>query len=125
MKTTKRKTESLGASKFHDFATDPLFEGIFTNGVRTAEEDDKKYNIKKGDVTAFEFLVDGSPVMIPAKTVIANVLNDKGNNIQEGDHLIIEYLGKKKAKSGQEYHSYDIQRVLDIEDEGSTEIEEK
>lgn len=102
---TPRKLSTGGS--FHDFKTEPIFEGVYTGNAVTASEDNPKRQQKKGDVIGYEFTSSEDD-----KTVIIGNSHSIRKSIEQvdaGAHLRITFEGQVKGKTGQPFNKFDVE----------------
>lgn len=99
--TTPRQLVSGGS--FHDFETEPVFEGVY-KGVVQAEKDNETRNQKKGDVIGYAF--DGEN---DEESIIGNSHSVRKaiEQVTEGAKLRIEFLGKGES-NGKPFNKFKI-----------------
>ncbi len=104
------ETISSGAS-FHKFENEgDTYEGILTDQVVEAPEDDEQSGRKKGDLMGFVFEdLDGEQTIIGATAVIEKAITGACN---AGDHLVITFKGKRTNSKNQPVNVFKIQRAV-------------
>lgn len=91
---------------FHDFETEPVFEGIYERVVQ-AEKDNEDRQQKKGDVIGYVFTGENdNEVIIGASYSVTKAIE----KVTPGAILRIEFLGKGESK-GKPFNKFKIDLV--------------
>lgn len=98
---TPRQLVSGGS--FHDFETEPVFEGVY-KGMVQAEKDNETRNQKKGDVIGYAFDTEDDQ-----EAIIGNSHSVKKaiEQVRPGAKLRIEFLGKGES-NGKPFNKFKI-----------------
>lgn len=102
-KKDKTPRTLVSGGSFHDFETEPVFEGVY-KGMVLAEKDNETRNQKKGDVIGYEFDgEDDQPSIIGNSHSVRKAIEQ----IEPGDKLRIEFLGKGES-NGKPFNKFKI-----------------
>lgn len=101
------------SGSFHDFNADPVFEGVWHGDVLLHEEDDKEFNVKKGDVRGYVFATEQEDGIVIGANHSVNKAMDQVN---PGAVMRFRFNGKIERPGKRPFNSFTIDLVGYAED---------
>jgi len=101
-----RRRKLVSGAGYHNFETDPIFEGTYISPVISEKDPDK--------VIGFLFISsDGEEKIVGNSHAIAKALNQSFAEGLDRPYLVITFRGKVTLKDGKPFNRFDVELIED------------